>query len=94
MGEFCNGRSIPVAPARRFLTQKQAVRLNPEQFQEDFLFELTVLEFENWRSRFVITKADRQGLRHIPMAFTEQGVVMLLNGEAPPRRSIGLHARG
>jgi ORF6N domain/ParE toxin of type II toxin-antitoxin system, parDE len=34
-------------------------------------------EFRDWRSQFVISKADRTGLRHPPMAFTEQGVAML-----------------
>jgi hypothetical protein len=56
---------------------KQAVRRNAERFPEDFMFELTQEEFEDWRSQFVISKSDRMGLRHAPMAFTEQGVAML-----------------
>jgi len=56
---------------------KQAVKRNPERFPEDFMFELNDSEFADWRSQFVISKSDRQGLRHAPMAFTEQGVAML-----------------
>ena len=32
---------------------KQAVRRNIERFPEDFMFELTKSELENWRSQFV-----------------------------------------
>ena len=56
---------------------KQAVRRNIERFPEDFMFVLDESEFENWRSQFVTSNADRKGLRYAPMAFTEQGVAML-----------------
>jgi hypothetical protein len=56
---------------------KQAVRRNIKRFPSDFMFELTKEEFENWRSQFVTSKRDKMGLRHRPMAFTEQGVAML-----------------
>ena len=56
---------------------KQAVRRNKDRFPEDFMFVLNPIEFRDWRSQFVISKADRTGLRHPPMAFTEQGVAML-----------------
>jgi hypothetical protein len=56
---------------------KQAVRRNKDRFPEDFMFVLNPTEFRDWRSQFVISKADRTGLRHPPMAFTEQGVAML-----------------
>jgi hypothetical protein len=59
---------------------KQAVRRNSERFPEDFMFELTPEEFEDWRSQSVISNSDRIGLRHSPMAFTEQGVAMLSSG--------------
>ncbi|ODS33993.1 MAG: ORF6N domain protein [Candidatus Scalindua rubra] len=57
---------------------------NAKQFPDDFMFELTTKEFENWRSQFVTSKSDKMGLRYKPMAFTEQGVAMLssvLNSE-------------
>ncbi len=63
---------------------KQAVRRNAKRFPDDFMFELTTQEFENWRSQFVTSKGDKIGLRYKPMAFTEQGVAMLssvLNSE-------------
>ena len=56
---------------------KQAVRRNIKRFPEDFMFELTKEEFENWRSQFVTSNRDKMGLRYTPMAFTEQGVAML-----------------
>lgn len=56
---------------------KQAVKRNISRFPEDFMFELNKSEFENWRSQFVISNSDKMGLRHLPMAFTEHGVLML-----------------
>ena len=56
---------------------KQAVRRNARRFPDDFMFVLTESEFANWRSQFVTSNSDRMGLRHPPMAFTEQGVAML-----------------
>jgi hypothetical protein len=65
-------------------TLKQAVRRNIKRFPDDFMFDLSQEEFQNWRSQFVISNKDKMGLRYAPMAFTEQGVSMLssvLNGE-------------
>ena len=65
-------------------TLKQAVKRNPKRFPNDFMFELTEEEFNNWRSQFVTSKADKMGLRYPPFAFTENGVAMLssiLNSE-------------
>lgn len=56
---------------------KQAVKRNISRFPEDFMFELNKSEFENWRSQFVISNSDKMGLRYLPMAFTEHGVLML-----------------
>lgn len=56
---------------------KQAVRRNIERFPEDFMFEMSKDEFQNWRSHFVTSNSDRQGLRYMPFCFTEQGVTML-----------------
>lgn len=41
------------------------------------MFVLSKEEFSQWKSQSVISKGDRIGLRHPPMAFTEQGVAML-----------------
>jgi len=56
---------------------KQAVKRNKARFPADFMFVLSDEELSKWRSQFVTSNADRMGLRHAPMAFTEQGVVML-----------------
>lgn len=58
-------------------TLKQAVRRNDKRFPEDFMFVLTKEELNHWKSQSVISKSDKMGLRHPPMAFTEQGVAML-----------------
>ncbi|OQX65166.1 MAG: DNA-binding protein [Desulfococcus sp. 4484_242] len=58
-------------------TLKQSVRRNIKRFPPDFMFELSKKEFSDWRSQFVMSNADKMGLRHPPMAFTEQGVAML-----------------
>ncbi len=63
---------------------KEAVRRNIARFPEDFMFEMTSEEFENWRTQFASSNADRMGLRYAPYCFTEQGVTMLscvLNSE-------------
>ncbi len=58
-------------------TLKQSVRRNIERFPEDFMFEMTDEEFQNWRSQIVMSNSDKMGLRYKPMVFTEQGVAML-----------------
>ncbi len=63
---------------------KQAVRRNITRFPDDFMFEMTKEEFQNWRSQIVISNSDLMGLRFMPFCFTEQGVAMLssvLNSE-------------
>jgi len=63
---------------------KEAVKRNIACFPEDFMFEMTKQELENWRTQFATSKSDLMGLRHIPFCFTEQGVAMLssvLNSE-------------
>ena len=63
---------------------KQAVRRNISRFPEDFMFELSKEEFQNWRSQFVTSNSDKMGLRYVPMAFNEHGILMLssvLNSE-------------
>ncbi|MBO7282793.1 MAG: ORF6N domain-containing protein [Alistipes sp.] len=55
----------------------QAVKRNMERFPDDFMFQLTDEETEQWKSQIVITKSITMGLRRNPYAFTEQGVSML-----------------
>ena len=56
---------------------KQAVRRNIDRFPPDLMFVLSPAEFHDWRCQFGTSKADRQGLRYPPMAFTEHGILML-----------------
>ena len=61
---------------------KEAVRRNSNRFPEDFMFELTEIEFNSLRTQ--IASSNRGGIRYMPFAFTEQGVAMLssvLNSE-------------
>ena len=57
---------------------KQAVKRNIVRFPEDFMFELTKKKLKHWRCQFGTSNSDKMGLRYKPMAFTEQGVAMLL----------------
>jgi len=41
------------------------------------MFEMSTSEFQIWRSQFVTSIKDKQGLRHPPFCFAEQGVAML-----------------
>jgi len=62
----------------------QQVTRNKKRFPKDFMFRLTKEEAESLRSQFVISSLGHGGRRHLPYAFTEQGVAMLssvLNSE-------------
>ncbi len=48
---------------------KEAVKRNLFRFPEDFMFELSKDEFENWRSQFATSNSDRMGLRYSPSGF-------------------------
>ena len=69
----------------------QAVKRNLERFPERNCFQLSELEFTNWKSQIVISNSEKMGLRKIPYAFTEQGVAMLasvLHSETAVRVSL------
>ncbi len=63
----------------------QAVRRNINRFPDDFMFQLSQEEIENWKSQIVISNKERMGLRKRPYAFTEHGVIMLANVLNSPR---------
>ena len=58
---------------------KQAVRRNSQRFPADFMFEISVEEYNSLktslRSQFVTS--NKGGVRYMPFAFTEMGVAML-----------------
>ncbi len=55
---------------------KEAVKRNASRFPKDFMFTLIHKEFQSLRSQFATSK--RGGTSYLPIAFTEQGVAMLL----------------
>jgi cell shape-determining protein MreC len=62
----------------------QSVKRNLKRFPDDFMFQMTKEELENWKSQIVISNSDKMGIRKPPLVFTEQGVAMLssvLNSE-------------
>ena len=62
-------------PTKRLNEQ---VARNRKRFPEDFMFQLTTEELENWRSHFATSNsAAKMGIRRRPYAFTEHGVAML-----------------
>ena len=55
----------------------QAVKRNIERFPKDFMFQLTLKEWNSISSQFVMTSRMKRPKSAIPLAFTEHGVVML-----------------
>ena len=55
---------------------KQAVRRNIERFPADFMFEITIDEYNSLKDslRSQIVTSNKGGTRYMPFAFTEQGV--------------------
>ncbi len=53
----------------------KAVKRNITRFPEDFMFQLSRVEFNNLKFQFGISSWG--GTRKLPNAFTEQGVAML-----------------
>jgi hypothetical protein len=56
----------------------QALKRNLERFPEDFMFQLSKDDLQNWRSHIVMSNPGaKMGLRRQPHAFSEHGVAML-----------------
>ncbi len=53
----------------------QQVKRNIKRFPDDFMFQLTLPEFENLKSQIVTSSWG--GTRKLPFVFTEQGLAML-----------------
>ncbi len=57
---------------------KEAVKRNIERFPDDFMFELTLDEWDSLRTQFAtLTSGRGKHPKYPPFAFTEQGVAML-----------------
>jgi hypothetical protein len=63
----------------------EQVRRNIARFPADFMFQLSSDEYENLRSHFAASSSRHGGRRHLPYAFTEQGVAMLSSVLNSPR---------
>lgn len=56
----------------------EAVKRNMDRFPEDFMFQLSDQEFENWKSQFATSNSgDKMWWRKKPFVFTEHGILML-----------------
>ncbi len=55
----------------------QQVRRNEKRFPADFMFQLSIEEFSDLKSQFVMSSGGHGGRRKRPLVFTEQGVAML-----------------
>jgi hypothetical protein len=55
----------------------QSVRRNKKRFPEDFMFQMSKEEMNDWKSQIVISNREKMGFRKPPLVFTEQGVAML-----------------
>lgn len=58
---------------------KEQVRRNIRRFPANFMFEMTREELENWVSQFATSNREIMGMRILPFAFTEHGILMLAN---------------
>ncbi|WP_240673091.1 ORF6N domain-containing protein [Aequorivita ciconiae] len=56
---------------------KEQVRRNINRFPEEFMFELTKEELEEWRTQYASSNRDVMGIRIAPFVFTEHGILML-----------------
>ena len=56
---------------------KQAVRRNIERFPSDFMFEITLDEYNSLKDSLRTTSRVKRPKTSLPYAFTEQGVAML-----------------
>ena len=57
---------------------KGQVKRNISRFPEDFMFELTELEYDSLRSQIATLKKGRgQHQKYLPSVFTEHGILML-----------------
>jgi len=57
----------------------QAVKRNIDLFPQDFMFQITLKEWEDMSSQFVMTSVSKRPKTALPLVFTEHGVTMLAN---------------
>ena len=57
---------------------KQAVRKNIDVFPDDFMFQLSKIEWKTMSSQFVMTYPIKRPKTALPLVFTEHRVAMLV----------------
>jgi hypothetical protein len=57
----------------------EQVRRNIEKFPDDFVFQLTKVEFENLKSQIATSSSGWGGRRKLPFVFTEHGALQAAN---------------
>ena len=55
----------------------QAVKRNILRFPEDFMFQITLAEWDRNSSQFVTSSTKHRAATYLPYEFTEQGIAML-----------------
>lgn len=71
----------------------QSVKRNIKRFPIDFMFQLTVEEWDGMRSQIVTASKTKRNITATPYAFTEQGLAMLsgiLNSDVAINVNIGI----
>lgn len=57
----------------------EQVKRNIDRFPRDFMFRLTMQEFDILMSQFATSRSAHGGRRNLPYAFTEHGAIMAAN---------------
>lgn len=69
----------------------EQVKRNLQRFPEDFMFQLSGVEFKNLMSHFATSSSPHGGRRKLPLVFTEHGAIMaahVLRSERAVRMSV------
>ena len=69
----------------------QSVKRNIKRFPDDFMFQLTKIEWDNISSQFVMTSRAKRPKSAYPLAFSELGATMI---STVLRSDVAIEARG
>ncbi|MBI5406769.1 MAG: ORF6N domain-containing protein [Nitrospirae bacterium] len=67
----------------------QAVLRNIKRFPEDFMFQLTKEEMDNWKSQIVISNKEKMGLRKRPFKVVFDAIKRLIEPSQKDKKRIG-----
>jgi hypothetical protein len=71
----------------------EQVKRNLDRFPDDFMFQMSEKELEDWKSQFATSNKELMGLRKMPYVFTEEGIYMLatvLNSKVAVQTNIAI----